>query len=158
MPRIPYCCASGSFSSTSTLASTSAPSRAAASRSSVGPSIRQGPHQAAQKSTTTGSSCERASTSCSKVSVVTSIAVSVLSWSVGQRRAAAGVEAKQRVERAEADRACGEHDRREDEQHDSRDRAATDGDGNGHSGWSDQKAAKGAVEVAHIPVHLASLP
>jgi uncharacterized membrane protein YdfJ with MMPL/SSD domain len=37
--------------------------------------VRQGPHQAAQKSTTTGSSRERSTTSRSKVSVVTSIVV-----------------------------------------------------------------------------------
>ena len=68
MPRIPYSIASSWFESTSTLTSARFPARASASRSSTGPSIRQGPHQAAQKSTTTGSSCERSSTSCSKVS------------------------------------------------------------------------------------------
>ena len=55
-------------------------------RSSTGPSVRQGPHQAAQKSTTTGSSRERSSTSRSKLSVVTSIASSFLSavqWGSG---------------------------------------------------------------------------
>ena len=84
MPRMSYMPAISGFASTSTFASTISPSRAAASRSSTGPSMRHGPHQAAQKSTTTGSSCERSSTSCSKVSVVmsSSIRVTPLGWLV----------------------------------------------------------------------------
>jgi hypothetical protein len=53
-------------SSTFTLASTKAPECSAASRSRSGPRLRQGPHQGAQKSTTTGRSAERWSTSRSK--------------------------------------------------------------------------------------------
>ena len=40
--------------------------------SSTGVSCRHGPHHSAQKSTTTGTSCERSMTSCSKVASVTS--------------------------------------------------------------------------------------
>src|SRR5215207_4311675 len=53
------------FFSTSTLASSTLPARASAARSSTGVSCLQGPHQSAQKSTTTGTSLERSSTRCS---------------------------------------------------------------------------------------------
>ena len=49
------------------------PSRSATASSSTGASTLHGPHQSAQKSTTTGTEADRSSTSCSKVSVVTSI-------------------------------------------------------------------------------------
>jgi hypothetical protein len=75
----PYRPASSCSASTSIFASSIFPSRCATSDSIAGPSIRHGPHQAAQKSTTTGSSCERAITSRSKVSVVTSIWLLLLS-------------------------------------------------------------------------------
>ena len=52
-------------------------SRAAICSSSTGVSARHGPHHAAQKSTTTGSSRERSTTSSSKVASVTSIAPTV---------------------------------------------------------------------------------
>ena len=55
------------FSSVSIFASTTLPSRFSAAFSSAGPSWRHGPHQGAQKSTTTGSSLERSSTSAAKV-------------------------------------------------------------------------------------------
>ena len=76
IPRIEYIAATSWFSSTLILASSTAPPRASISFSSRGPSIVQGAHQGAQKSTTTGSSLERSITSRSKVSLVTSIAVS----------------------------------------------------------------------------------
>ena len=53
-------------------------SRARPRASIAGPSIRQGPHQAAQKSTTTGTSWERSITSRWKVSVVTFMLLSSL--------------------------------------------------------------------------------
>ena len=65
--------ASACSASTSILTSSSLPGRFATSPSIAGPSARQGPRRAAQKSTTTGSSRERQMTSRSKVSVVTSI-------------------------------------------------------------------------------------
>jgi hypothetical protein len=49
--------------STSTLASTKPPVCSSASRSRIGPRVRQGPHQGAQKSTTTGMVAERTMTS-----------------------------------------------------------------------------------------------
>ena len=63
------------LASVSTFASTTLPSRAAAACSSTGPSARHGPHHSAQKSTTTGTSCERAITSRSKSCSATSITV-----------------------------------------------------------------------------------
>src|SRR6266545_2094742 len=112
---MPYWAARICSASTSTLASSTLPPRLATSDSIAGPRMRQGPHQAAQKSTTTGSSRERSTTSRSKVSLVTSIVS--FSSSVWQRPAAAGVDVQERVERAEADGAGGEHERGEREQH-----------------------------------------
>ena len=60
------------LASVSSLASATWPSRALVAFSSTGVSWRQGPHHAAQKSTTTGSSRERSRTSCSKVASVVS--------------------------------------------------------------------------------------
>ena len=60
------------FASTSTFASSTLPARAVAARSSAGVSCLQGPHQSAQKSTTTGSSRERSSTRCWKSASPTS--------------------------------------------------------------------------------------
>src|SRR3954466_14773646 len=51
------------LASVSTLASATLPSRLVTAFSRIGVSWRQGPHQAAQKSTTTGSSRERSTTS-----------------------------------------------------------------------------------------------
>src|SRR6266498_3607071 len=155
MPWIWWRSASSWFASTSTLTSSNSPARASASRSSTGPSMRQGPHQAAQKSTTTGTWCERSSTSRSKLSVVTSIGF--VSPSVRQRRAAAGVEVQQLVERAEADRARGEHDRRQREQPDPGDRAGADGEGGDDRRRCGEERAEGAVAVVHVPGHLGLL-
>src|SRR6266487_356121 len=63
--------------STSSLASTTSPPRAATPRSSSGPSARQGAHHSAQKSTTTGTWKDRCSTAVSKSASVTS----KISWS-----------------------------------------------------------------------------
>src|SRR5581483_5548994 len=52
------------------------PSVSPTTRSRIGPRVRHGPHQGAQRSTTTGTWSERARTSCSKVASVTSTAVS----------------------------------------------------------------------------------
>src|SRR3954471_3211252 len=60
------------LASVSTLARATLPSRLVTAFSSTGVSWRQGPHHAAQKSTTTGSSRERSTTSVSKVASVAS--------------------------------------------------------------------------------------
>ena len=60
------------LASVSTLASATLPSRSVTAFSSTGVSWRHGPHQAAQKSTTTGSSRERSTTSAWKVASVAS--------------------------------------------------------------------------------------
>ena len=57
------------LASVSTLASATLPSRLVTAFSSTGVSWRQGPHQSAQKSTTTGSSRERSTTSRWKVCI-----------------------------------------------------------------------------------------
>ena len=72
MPWIRKAAASRWLASVSTLASATWPSRSLTACSSTGVSWRQGPHHAAQKSTTTGSSRERSMTSCSKVASVAS--------------------------------------------------------------------------------------
>ena len=54
------------LASVSTLASSTLPARASAACSITGPSCRHGPHHSAQKSTTTGSSCERWMTAAGK--------------------------------------------------------------------------------------------
>src|SRR5215813_13649010 len=75
---MPYWAARCCSASTSILASSIFPSRLATSASMTGPSMRQGPHQAAQKSTTTGSSCERSITSRWKFLAVMSIDLRLL--------------------------------------------------------------------------------
>src|SRR5215207_3420752 len=60
------------LASVSIFASATLPSRAVTAFSSTGVRARHGPHQAAQKSTTTGSSRERSTTSAPKVSSVAS--------------------------------------------------------------------------------------
>src|ERR1051326_884657 len=65
--------ASSAFSSTLTFARMKSPWRSSASRSSTGPMTRQGPHHAAQKSTTTGVWRDRSRTSFSKFASPTSI-------------------------------------------------------------------------------------
>src|SRR5829696_5667344 len=60
------------LASVSTLASATLPSRLVTPFSRIGVSWRQGPHQAAQKSTTTGSSRERSTTSAWNVASVAS--------------------------------------------------------------------------------------
>src|SRR5580765_4239256 len=62
----------------STLASRNAPSRSAATFSSIGPSVLQGPHHSAHRSTTTGRSREPSITVRSKVSSVTSMTCSMV--------------------------------------------------------------------------------
>ena len=86
------------FLSTSTLARSTLPSRLVAARSSAGLSALHGPHQSAQKSTTTGTSRERSTTrsmkSCSPTSRIshqgltvtfcmTTVCVGVPVWSAG---------------------------------------------------------------------------
>ena len=61
------------FASTSTLARIQVPPPASASRSSTGDSCLHGPHHSAHRSTTTGTSSERSSTSAWNVSSVTSM-------------------------------------------------------------------------------------
>ena len=63
------------LASTSTLASSILPARSATARSITGPSWRHGPHHSAQKSTTTGSVCDRSMTADWKVLSVTSIPI-----------------------------------------------------------------------------------
>ena len=63
IPWTPKLAESDWFESTSTLASSTLPARLSTAASSAGPSWRQGPHHSAQKSTTTGSSRERSTTS-----------------------------------------------------------------------------------------------
>ena len=58
------------LASVSSLARTTLPSRSVTAFSSIGVSERQGPHHSAQKSTTTGSSRERSTTSDWKASSV----------------------------------------------------------------------------------------
>ena len=75
MPWMPNCWAMPGFSSVSIFASTTLPSRASAAFSRIGPSCRQGAHQGAQKSTTTGTSADRCTTAVSKSASLTSITV-----------------------------------------------------------------------------------
>src|SRR4051812_48673558 len=71
MLRIWNCCARSWFSSVLTLTTLTLPSFSSASCSSTGPSARQGPHQGAQKSTSTGCEAEAVTTSAAKLAVVT---------------------------------------------------------------------------------------
>ena len=73
MDRTPNWPATSGFRSMSTLASTNLPPYSCASFSRTGLSIRQGPHQGAQKSTTTGTVEDRSMISRTKVSDVTSM-------------------------------------------------------------------------------------
>jgi len=59
--RMPYFCAVAGLWSTSSLTILALPSYSAASSSTVGAIVRQGPHQTAQKSTRTGWSLSRTS-------------------------------------------------------------------------------------------------
>ena len=70
--RIWNAAASSCSLSTSTLARRKAPPYSPASFSSIGPSVLQGPHQVAQKSTSTGVSSDARMTSTSKVAAVAS--------------------------------------------------------------------------------------
>src|ERR1044071_6064253 len=72
MPWISKAPARRGLASTSTLARIQDPSASSASRSRTGPRALHGPHQPAQKSTTTGTWWERSMTSETKVSSVTS--------------------------------------------------------------------------------------
>src|SRR5208282_6408408 len=66
------CCAISGFSSILSLTIRMAPLVARTVFSRIGPSCLQGPHQGAQKSTTTGASNEPSTTSAMKLAVVTS--------------------------------------------------------------------------------------
>src|SRR5205814_6403698 len=72
MPWMLNCMARVGFSSVFTFTISTRPPSAAISFSRSGPSTRQGPHQGAQKSTTTGRSAERASTASAKFASPTS--------------------------------------------------------------------------------------
>ena len=73
MDRTPNWPATSGFWSILTLASRNLPPYSPASFSRIGLSIRQGPHQGAQKSTTTGTVEDRSITSRTKVSDVASM-------------------------------------------------------------------------------------
>ena len=72
---MPNAFARSGFSSVSIFARTTLPSRALAAFSSAGPSCLHGPHQGAQKSTTTGTSLDRLTTSASNWASLTSMTV-----------------------------------------------------------------------------------
>ena len=72
--RMPNAWLSSWLSSELIFTSFTRPSNDPVTLSSTGESARHGPHQGAQKSTTTGNVFEASMTSCSKVSVVTSMA------------------------------------------------------------------------------------
>ena len=74
-PTNAKCAASCWLASVSTLTSSTWPARLSAACSSAGVRARQGPHHSAQKSTTTGTSRDRSSTACWKVSCVASTAI-----------------------------------------------------------------------------------
>ena len=75
MPWMPKACARRGLASVSTFASTTVALARRRGLLEQRPSARQGPHQAAQKSTTTGVVRERSSTSRSKSASLTSITV-----------------------------------------------------------------------------------
>ena len=75
------------LASVSTVASTQAPSASSASRSRIGDSCLQGPHQVAQKSMTTGTAKDRSTTSLWKVASVTTVTGSASRDLAGGRRA-----------------------------------------------------------------------
>src|SRR6266536_3565604 len=68
--------------------------------------------------------------------------------------AAAGVDSDQRVKRAEADCARGEHDPGEREERDSADRRCADEDRSDDRHRRDHKCAKAAIELAYVPGHV----
>ena len=70
------------FASVSSFARRKAPARSCATFSRVGVSCRHGPHHSAHMSTTTGRSFEPSTTTCSKVSSVTSMTLVVVSMSI----------------------------------------------------------------------------
>src|SRR5262245_66546811 len=70
---MPNAAATEGLSSTLILARRNLPAYSSASFSRTGPKTRQGPHQGAQKSTSTGTSCERCKTVVSKSSSPTSM-------------------------------------------------------------------------------------
>ena len=72
MLSIPCSCDTIGFSSVFSFVSCTCPANSSASDSSSGPRMRQGPHHGAQNSTITGASCDRATTSRSKLASVTS--------------------------------------------------------------------------------------
>src|SRR5690606_19150890 len=75
---IPYCEAKSWFASTSTFPTTAFPSNSELISSITGPNILHGPHHSAQKSTTTGLSDFK--TTSSKVASVISNAIILLFW------------------------------------------------------------------------------
>src|ERR1035441_4389135 len=74
------------FASTSTLASSTAPLVSSMTLSSIGPSVRHGPHHDAQSSTTTGTLFERSMTSVANVASETSFTLRSLTVAVIRRR------------------------------------------------------------------------
>src|SRR5690606_9573145 len=80
MLRTPYCDAKSWFASTSTLPTTTFPSKSLDNSSIVGPNILHGPHHSAQKSTTTGLS--DFNTTSSNVASVISKAISFVFFNV----------------------------------------------------------------------------
>ncbi len=66
-------CEMAGFWSVSTFTSTTLPPVASTTFSMMGPSVRQGPHHGAHRSTMTGTVCERSMTSVWKVASVTSM-------------------------------------------------------------------------------------
>src|SRR5262245_35016273 len=81
MPRMPYFAGLSTFSSTLSLTTLAFSRYFSATASTVGASIRQGPHQAAQKSTSTGLSEPR--TSVPQFVSVTSAINSLITFSFG---------------------------------------------------------------------------
>ena len=75
MLRMPYWLATLGFSSVLSLNTLIFPSNSLAISSTIGATMRQGPHQGAQKSTSTGTSL--LSTSCSKEASVTAAALDI---------------------------------------------------------------------------------
>src|ERR1035437_8477304 len=74
------------FASTSTLASSTAPLVSSMTLSSIGPSVRHGPHHDAQRSTTTGTLFERSMTSVANVASETSFTRCSLTVAALRRR------------------------------------------------------------------------
>src|SRR5688572_8030605 len=87
MPRIWNCCARSWFSSVFTLTTLTLPDCSVATCSSTGPSARQGPHQGAQKSTSTGCSVDALRTSAEKFAVFTAVTDALMPPAIGTRAA-----------------------------------------------------------------------